>query len=651
MPDVDRRTYVSMLGPTTGDRLRLADTDLFIEVEEDRCVGGDEIVFGGGKTGRESQGQSHASRAEGTPDLVVTNVVILDHWGIIKADIGIRDGRFVGIGKSGNPDIMDDIDPALVIGPSTELMNGTGMIMTPGAVDTHVHMVSPDMCRVALQAGITTLVGGGAGPTSGSLATLATPGQWWLARMFEAFDPWPVNVAFLGRGSTVSEEALWEQLRAGAAGFKCHEDWGATPAAIDTALRVADESGVQVAIHSDTLNESGFVEELIRTVDGRTFHSYHTEGAGGGHAPDIIRIAGEPNVLPSSTTPTRPFTVNTVDEQLDMVIVAHHLNPRVPVELQFAESRVRASTIAAEDILQDLGAISAMSSDAQAMGRLGETVTRTWQTAHVMKQLRGPLDPGERADNLRARRYVAKYTTCPAIIHGLDADIGSIQPGKLADFVLWSPALFGVKPTTVFKGGMAAMAMLGDPGASVPTPQPLLPRLGYNVGTRAAGHTSVAFVCRAALDDGIGATGSAFTGSCDRSKTYGDLAKLICRSTMRCRASRSIPTRSRSASTASRSAIGPSTSCPWPSATFCTDHECRTAVACRRTFPVRRVCAFRRRRGGRLCRAGARRRGPVGVSARPHAYLGNGVRCVRRRSLSRVRRGRRRPVGGAGRRT
>lgn len=503
MPDIARPLYVSMLGPTKGDRLRLADTDLFIEIEEDHCVGGDENVFGGGKSGRESQGQSHTPRAQGTPDLVVTNVVILDHWGVIKADVGIRDGRFVAIGKSGNPDIMDGVDPALVVGPSTELMNGAGMIMTPGAVDTHVHMVSPDMCRVALEAGITTMVGGGTGPISGSLATLATPGQWWMERMFEAFDPWPVNVAFLGRGTTISEESLWELLRAGAAGFKCHEDWGASPAVIDAALRVADQAGVQVAIHSDTLNEAGFVEDLIRTVDGRTFHAYHTEGAGGGHAPDIIRIAGEPNVLPSSTTPTRPFTLNTIDEQLDMCLVGHQLNPNIPAELQFAESRVRAGTVAAEDILQDIGAISAMSSDAQAMGRLGETIMRTWQTAHVMKRLRGPLESDERADNQRARRYVAKYTICPAIIHGLDGDIGSIQPGKLADFVLWAPALFGVKPTSVFKGGMVAMALLGDPGASVPTPQPMLPRLGYNTFSRAAAHTSVAFVSQAALDDGL----------------------------------------------------------------------------------------------------------------------------------------------------
>ncbi|MGH3968569.1 MAG: urease subunit alpha, partial [Mycobacterium sp.] len=368
MAEIDRATYDASLGPTTGDQLRLADTDLFIEIEEDMCVGGDEVVFGGGKSGRESQGQSHRTRAENTPDLVIVNVVVFDYQRIIKADMGIRDGRFVAIGKSGNPDIMDGVHPDLVIGPSTELVNGSGLIMTPGAVDTHVHFVSPDMCQVALQAGVTTLVGGGSGPTDGSKATLATPGSWWLERMFEGFDPWPVNVAFLGRGSTVSDEALAEQLRGGAAGFKVHEDWGASPAVIDAALRVADDAGVQVAIHSDTLNETGFVEELIRAVGGRTFHAFHTEGAGGGHAPDIIRIAGEPNVLPSSTTPTRPFTVNTVDEQLDMVLVAHHLNPTIPTELGFAESRVRAGTMAAEDILHDIGAISAMSSDAQAMG-------------------------------------------------------------------------------------------------------------------------------------------------------------------------------------------------------------------------------------------------------------------------------------------
>lgn len=503
MADIDRRQYAASLGPTTGDQLRLADTNLFIEIERDLCAGGDEVVFGGGKSGRESQGQSHTPRSQGTPDLVIVGVVVLDHWGVVKADVGVRDGRIAAIGKSGNPDTMDGVHPDLVVGPSTELMNGAGLIMTAGAIDTHVHMVSPAMCPVALEAGVTTLVGGGSGPTDGSKATLATPGAWWMQRMFEAFDPWPVNIAFLGRGSTVSEEALWEQLRAGAAGFKVHEDWGASPAVIDAALRVADDSGVQVAIHSDTLNEGGFVEDMLQAVRGRSFHAFHTEGAGGGHAPDIIRIAGERNVLPASTTPTRPFTVNTADEQLDMVLVAHHLNPTVPAELAFAESRVRATTIAAEDILQDIGAISVMSSDAQAMGRLGETVLRTWQTAHVMKQLRGAL-PGEGpADNDRARRYVAKYTICPATVHGLDREIGSIEVGKLADFVLWEAPLFGVKPTSVFKGGMAALALLGDPNASVPTPQPVLPRLGFNAHTRAAQATSLAFVSAAAVEDGL----------------------------------------------------------------------------------------------------------------------------------------------------
>ncbi|WP_326696701.1 urease subunit alpha [Streptomyces sp. NBC_01754] len=503
MTEIDRREYVASLGPTTGDRLRLADTDLFIEIEEDHCVGGDETVFGGGKSGRESQGQSHATRAEGTPDLVITGAVILDHWGVVKADVGIRDGRIVAVGKCGNPDIMDGIHPDLVVGPSTEMVNASGLILTAGTIDTHVHMVSPDMSVVALENGTTTLVGGGTGPTDGSKATLATPGGWWAERMLEAFDQWPVNVLMLGRGTTVSEESLWEQLRSGMGGFKCHEDWGATPAAIDTALTVADAARVQVAIHSDTLNESGFVEDLLRTVDGRNFHAFHTEGAGGGHAPDIIRIAGESYVLPSSTTPTRPFTVNTADEQLDLCLIAHHLNPRIREELQFAESRVRASTMAAEDILQDMGAISAMSSDAQAMGRLGEVVRRTWQTAHVMKKLRGRLPGDVRADNHRARRYVAKYTIVPAVIHGLEEEVGSVEPGKLADLVLWEPALFGVRPTAVYKGGMVAMALLGDPNGAVPTPQPVLPRLGYNVHTRAAAATSVAFVAPVAIEDGL----------------------------------------------------------------------------------------------------------------------------------------------------
>lgn len=503
MAEINRGEYDASFGPTTGDRIRLADTNILIEVEEDRCTGGDEAVFGGGKSIRESMGQSRATRAEGTPDLVITGAVVLDHWGVVKADVGIRDGRIVALGKAGNPETMDGVHPDLVIGPSTEVAAGNGMILTAGAVDTHVHYVGPDMLEEALASGITTVVGGGTGPTEGSKATLATPGAWWLAKMLEAFEPWPVNVLFLARGNTVSHEALWEQLRAGAGGFKVHEDWGATPAAVDAALTVADDSGVQVAIHSDTLNEAGFVEDLLAAVRGRTFHAYHTEGAGGGHAPDIIRIAAEPYVLPASTNPTRPFTHNTVAEHLDMVMVAHHLNPQVPNDLAFAESRVRPTTIAAEDVLQDLGALSIMSSDAQAMGRIGEVVLRTWQTAHQMKKVRGSLPGDGRADNHRARRYVAKYTICPAVAHGLEAEVGSVEPGKMADLVLWQPALFGIRPTTVFKGGMVALAALGDPNASVPTPQPVLPRLGFSANSPAASSTSVAFVSAAAIEDGL----------------------------------------------------------------------------------------------------------------------------------------------------
>ena len=474
MATIDRRRYHLLYGPTTGDRIRLADTNLLIEVERDLCAGGDEVVFGGGKVIRESMGQSAATRAEGAADLVITGAVVLDHWGIVKADIGIRDGRILALGKAGNPDTMDGVDPGLVIGPSTEILAGNGKIVTAGAIDSHVHLICPQIVEEALAAGITTLVGGGTGPAEGTRATTVTPGAWWLARMLEALDPWPVNIGLLGKGNTVSEEAMWEQLRGGAAGFKLHEDWGTTPAAIDACLRVCDASGVMAAIHTDTLNEAGYVESTIAAIGGRAIHAYHTEGAGGGHAPDIITVAGQPNVLPSSTNPTRPHTRNTIDEHLDMLMVCHHLNPAVPEDLAFAESRIRPSTIAAEDILHDMGAISMIGSDSQAMGRVGEVVLRTWQTAHAMKARRGPL-PGDSAgaDNHRARRYVAKYTIGPAVTHGMAAEIGSVEPGKLADLVLWAPKFFGVRPDVGLKGGMIAWAAMGDANASIPTPGPV----------------------------------------------------------------------------------------------------------------------------------------------------------------------------------
>ncbi len=460
--ELDRHRYRLLYGPTTGDRIRLADTDLFIEVTDDACVGGDEAVFGGGKVVRESMGQSTATRAQGTPDMVITGAVVLDHWGVVKADVGIRDGRIVALGRAGNPDTMDGVHRDLVIGPSTEILAGNGKILTAGAVDCHVHLVCPQLVAEAVGAGVTTLIGGGTGPTEGTKATTVTPGSWHTERMLEATDGLPVNVVLLGKGSTASPEALWEQLRGGVAGFKLHEDWGSTPAAIDTCLTVADQAGVQVALHSDTLNEAGFVEDTLRAIGGRAIHAYHTEGAGGGHAPDIIVVAGHQNVLPSSTNPTRPYTVNTIDEHLDMLMVCHHLNPAVPEDLAFAESRIRPSTIAAEDVLHDLGAISMIGSDSQAMGRIGEVVLRTWQTAHVMKRHRGSLPGDGGSDNLRARRYVAKTTICPAVAHGIDHVVGSVEPGKLADLVLWDPAFFGVRPHVVLKGGMVAWAAVGD---------------------------------------------------------------------------------------------------------------------------------------------------------------------------------------------
>jgi urease subunit alpha len=500
---LDRRRYAALYGPTVGDRLRLADTNLLIEIEQDHCVGGDEAVFGGGKVIRESMGQSAATRAEGTPDTVITGAVVLDHWGVVKADVGIRDGRIVGIGKAGNPDTMDGVHPDLVIGPSTEIIAGNGRILTAGAVDCHVHLICPQLVEEALGAGITTLIGGGTGPAEGTKATTVTPGAWHLARMLEAMDPWPVNILLLGKGNTASEPAMWEQLRAGAGGFKLHEDWGTTPAVIDASLRVADASGVQVAIHTDTLNEAGFVQDTLRAIGGRGIHAYHTEGAGGGHAPDIITVAGQPNVLPSSTNPTRPYTRNTLAEHLDMLMVCHHLNPSVPEDLAFAESRIRPSTMAAEDLLHDLGAISVIGSDSQAMGRIGEVVMRTWQTAHVMKARVGALPGDGPADNHRARRYVAKYTICAAMANGIETELGSVEAGKLADLVLWDPAFFGVRPHLVIKGGMIALAQMGDANASIPTPQPILPRPMFGAYGAVPAATSVSFVAPAALEAGL----------------------------------------------------------------------------------------------------------------------------------------------------
>ncbi|MFC8269909.1 urease subunit alpha [Streptomyces cinereoruber] len=507
MPELHRAVYADLFGPTTGDRIRLADTDLLVEIEEDRCGGpgraGEEAVFGGGKVVRESMGQARATRAEGAPDTVITGAVVIDHWGIVKADIGIRDGRITALGKAGNPDTMDGVHPGLVIGPETEIVVGNGRIVTAGAVDAHVHFISPTVVEQALATGVTTLVGGGTGPAEGTKATTITPGPWHLARMFEALDTFPVNIGLLGKGNTTSREAMHSQLRGGALGFKIHEDWGATPAVIDTCLDVCEETGAQLAIHTDTLNEAGFVGDTLAAIAGRTVHAYHTEGAGGGHAPDIITVVSEPHVLPSSTNPTRPHTVNTIEEHLDMLMVCHHLNPAVPEDLAFAESRIRPSTIAAEDVLHDLGAISIISSDSQAMGRIGEVVMRTWQTAHVMKKRRGALPGDGRADNHRARRYVAKYTINPAAAQGMDHLIGSVEPGKLADLVLWEPAFFGVKPLVVMKGGQIAYAQMGDANASIPTPQPVLPRPMFGALGKAAAAGSFNFVAEAAIEDDL----------------------------------------------------------------------------------------------------------------------------------------------------
>jgi urease subunit alpha len=491
-----------MFGPTVGDRIRLADTELIIEIESDRTIYGEEVKFGGGKVIRDGMGQGQRSRAEGAVDTVITNAVILDHWGIVKADLGIRAGQICGIGKAGNPDIQPGVD--IVIGPGTEIIAGEGKIVTAGGIDSHIHLICPQLCEEALYSGITTMLGGGTGPAAGTAATTCTPGPWHLARMLQAAEGIPVNVGFFGKGNASEPRALVEMIEAGACGLKLHEDWGTTPAAIDCCLAVAEQLDIAVAIHTDTLNESGFVEDTIAAFKGRNIHAFHTEGAGGGHAPDIIKLCGLPNVLPSSTNPTRPFTINTIDEHLDMLMVCHHLDPRIPEDVAFAESRIRRETIAAEDILHDLGAFSMMSSDSQAMGRVGEVIIRTWQTADKMKRQRGPLpEDSERNDNFRAKRYIAKYTINPALTHGLAEYVGSVEVGKLADLVLWSPAFFGVKPDVVLRGGMIAAALMGDPNASIPTPQPVHYRPMFGAFGKALQASAATFLPTVAIERGI----------------------------------------------------------------------------------------------------------------------------------------------------
>jgi urease subunit alpha len=499
--EISRAAYAALYGGTTGDQIRLGDTDLWIEVERDLTFGGEEAVFGGGKSIRESMAQGTTTRGQGAPDTVITNVVVLDHWGVVKADVGLRDGRIVALGRAGNADVADGVHPDLAIGPSTDVISGEGRILTAGAVDVHVHFLSTSQVHEALATGTTTVGGGGTGPSEGSRATTVTPGAWHLQTVHRALDHLPVNVLLMGKGNTVSAAGLAEQALAGAAAYKVHEDWGSTPAAIDAALRAADEHGLQVALHSDSLNEAGFLESTVAAIAGRSIHAFHTEGAGGGHAPDIIEVASLPHVIPGSTNPTLPHTVNTVAEHLDMLMVCHHLSSRVPEDLAFAESRIRATTIAAEDVLHDMGALSITSSDAQAMGRIGEVVCRTWQVAHVMKARRGSLGDSMPADNERARRYVAKYTINPAIAHGIADEVGSVEVGKLADLVLWDPRFFGIRPELVIKGGALVRAALGDPNASIPTTQPVLMRPTL-VDADGSDH-AVTFVAPAALEDGL----------------------------------------------------------------------------------------------------------------------------------------------------
>jgi len=501
MVTITRQAYAEMYGPTTGDRVRLADTELFIQVEEDKTIYGDEVKFGGGKVIRDGMGQSQGCASD-VVDVVITNALILDWWGIIKADVGIKNGRIVGIGKAGNPDVQPGV--TIVVGPGTEAIAGEGQILTAGGIDSHIRFICPQQVEEALMSGVTTMLGGGTGPATGTNATTCTPGPWNMHRMLEAAEDLPMNLGFLGKGNASRPEPLSEQIKAGAIGLKLHEDWGTTPAAIDNCLTVAENEDVQVAIHTDTLNESGFVEHTLAAMNGRTIHTYHTEGAGGGHAPDIIKAAGYEHVLPSSTNPTRPYTVNTVDEHLDMLMVCHHLSPSIAEDVAFAESRIRRETIAAEDILHDLGAFSMIASDSQAMGRVGEVITRTWQTAHKMKVQRGSLggDPAE-CDNLRAKRYIAKYTINPALTHGIAHEVGSVEVGKFADLVLWKPAFFGTKPSLIIKGGMIAAAPMGDPNASIPTPQPVHYRYMFGALGNARGATSMTFLSQAGYKAGI----------------------------------------------------------------------------------------------------------------------------------------------------
>ena len=501
MTTIDRRAYADMYGPTVGDRVRLANTELWIEVEKDFTTYGEEVKFGGGKVIRDGMGQSQLGR-EFTPDTVITNALILDHWGVVKADVAIKAGRIVAIGKAGNPDIQPDVD--IIIGPCTEVIAGEGQILTAGAIDAHIHFICPQQIEEALMSGVTTMIGGGTGPATGTNATTCTPGAWHIGKMLQAAESFPMNLGFLGKGNASLPGALEEQIQAGAMGLKLHEDWGTTPASIDCCLSVAEKYDVQVAIHTDTLNESGFVEDTLDAFKGRTIHTYHTEGAGGGHAPDIIKACGSANVLPSSTNPTRPYTVNTVDEHLDMLMVCHHLDPNIPEDVAFADSRIRKETIAAEDILHDLGAFSMISSDSQAMGRVGEVVCRTWQTAHKMKVQRGPLaEDSSGSDNFRARRYISKYTINPAIAHGISHEVGSIEVGKLADLVLWKPAFFGIKPSMIIKGGAIAAAPMGDPNASIPTTEPVYYRPMFGALGKAKKTTSVTFTSQLALDNGL----------------------------------------------------------------------------------------------------------------------------------------------------